>query len=126
LSSIRLNLCFVSSASVGVDLWCVSSPSLGIQPVAVCPGQVYPLISKHYLLMVSLLLFNAAANETLPLFLNKLVPDGMVSEQAPNIGTSRDQQDKRFTCAQVAALTSEDEGCVTLNWLWCLVHWPLL
>jgi hypothetical protein len=35
---------------------------------------VYPLIRRHHLLLVSLLLFNAASNEALPLFLEDLVP----------------------------------------------------
>lgn len=38
----------------------------------VAAPQIYPLISRHHLLLVSLLLFNAAANEALPLFLEKL------------------------------------------------------
>jgi metal transporter CNNM len=35
---------------------------------------IIPLLSRHHLLLVTLLLFNAAANEALPLFLDKLVP----------------------------------------------------
>ena len=36
--------------------------------------QLYPLISRHHLLLVTLLLMNSIANEALPLFLNELVP----------------------------------------------------
>ena len=36
--------------------------------------KVSPLIKRHHLLLVSLLLMNSLANETLPLFLNELVP----------------------------------------------------
>lgn len=35
---------------------------------------VLPLIQRHHYLLVTLLLYNSAANETLPLFLDKLVP----------------------------------------------------
>lgn len=35
---------------------------------------VLPLIQRHHLLLVTLLLYNSAANETLPLFLDRLVP----------------------------------------------------
>ena len=37
-------------------------------------SRILPLISKHHLLLVTLLLMNACANEALPLFLDKLVP----------------------------------------------------
>jgi len=37
--------------------------------------RVYPLISNYHLLMVVLMLFNAGANEALPIFLGKLVPE---------------------------------------------------
>lgn len=36
--------------------------------------KVLPLITQHHLLLVSLMLFNATANEALPLFLDQLVP----------------------------------------------------
>ena len=36
--------------------------------------KLYPLISRHHLLLVTLLLMNSIANEALPLFLNELVP----------------------------------------------------
>ncbi len=35
---------------------------------------ILPLIQNHHLMLVTLLLYNAAANEALPLFLDKLVP----------------------------------------------------
>lgn len=37
-------------------------------------SRVLPLITRHHLLLVTLMLFNATANEALPLFLNQLVP----------------------------------------------------
>jgi len=33
---------------------------------------VLPLIQRHHYLLVTLLLYNSAANETLPLFLDRL------------------------------------------------------
>ena len=36
--------------------------------------RLYPLISRHHLLLVTLLLMNSIANEALPLFLNEIVP----------------------------------------------------
>ena len=36
--------------------------------------QLYPLVSRHHLLLVTLLLMNSIANEALPLFLNQIVP----------------------------------------------------
>ena len=36
--------------------------------------KVLPLVSRHHLLLVTLLLMNSIANEALPLFLNELVP----------------------------------------------------
>ncbi len=36
---------------------------------------VLPIIRKHHLLLVTLLLFNSIANETLPIFLGELVPN---------------------------------------------------
>lgn len=35
-------------------------------------AKVYPLVAKHHLLLVTLLLFNAVANEALPIFLDRL------------------------------------------------------
>ena len=35
---------------------------------------ILPILSQHHLLLVTLLLMNAAANEALPLFLDELVP----------------------------------------------------
>lgn len=36
--------------------------------------RLYPLVSRHHLLLVTLLLLNSIANEALPLFLNEIVP----------------------------------------------------
>ncbi len=38
-------------------------------------SRVIPLISRHHLLLVSLMLWNASATEALPIFLSKLVPE---------------------------------------------------
>jgi metal transporter CNNM len=38
-----------------------------------CAKKLYPLISRHHLLLVTLLLMNSIANEALPLFLNQIV-----------------------------------------------------
>ncbi|KAF0690591.1 Aste57867_18038 [Aphanomyces stellatus] len=38
-------------------------------------GRVLPIVKRHHLLLVTLLLFNAAANEALPVFLARLVPE---------------------------------------------------
>ncbi|KDO32087.1 hypothetical protein SPRG_03307 [Saprolegnia parasitica CBS 223.65] len=38
-------------------------------------AKLLPIIQRHHLLLVTLLLFNAAANEALPIFLNRLVPE---------------------------------------------------
>lgn len=38
-------------------------------------SKVIPLISRHHLLLVSLMLWNASATEALPIFLSKLVPE---------------------------------------------------
>ena len=37
-------------------------------------GRLLPIVRQHHLLLVSLLLMNAMANEALPLFLDKIVP----------------------------------------------------
>ena len=39
--------------------------------------QVLPVLTKHHFLLVTLLIVNASANEALPIFLNKLVPEAM-------------------------------------------------
>ncbi|CEG42511.1 hypothetical protein L916_03792 [Plasmopara halstedii] len=39
--------------------------------------QVLPVLTKHHLLLVTLLVVNASANEALPIFLNKLVPEAV-------------------------------------------------
>ncbi len=36
--------------------------------------KILPIIANHHLLLCTLLLFNAAANESLPIFLDSLVP----------------------------------------------------
>jgi hypothetical protein len=41
--------------------------------------RILPLVKKHHLLLVTLLLGNAAAMETLPLFLDKMVPTWVIS-----------------------------------------------
>ena len=38
-----------------------------------CAQKLYPLVSRHHLLLVTLLLMNSIANEALPLFLNQIV-----------------------------------------------------
>ena len=40
-----------------------------------CAAKVLPIISRHHLLLVSLMLWNAAATEALPIFLSALVPE---------------------------------------------------
>ncbi|KAF4320920.1 hypothetical protein BBO99_00000732 [Phytophthora kernoviae] len=39
--------------------------------------QVLPVLTKHHFLLVTLLVVNASANEALPIFLNKLVPEAV-------------------------------------------------
>ncbi|GMF54037.1 unnamed protein product [Phytophthora fragariaefolia] len=39
--------------------------------------QVLPVLTKHHFLLVTLLIVNASANEALPIFLNKLVPEAV-------------------------------------------------
>ncbi|RLN58959.1 hypothetical protein BBJ28_00016460 [Nothophytophthora sp. Chile5] len=39
--------------------------------------QVLPVLSQHHFLLVTLLVVNASANEALPIFLNKLVPEAV-------------------------------------------------
>ena len=41
-------------------------------------ARVLPLITNHHLLLVTLMLTNATANEALPLFLNELLPEYIV------------------------------------------------
>lgn len=45
----------------------------GLQKEKICASKVLPLIENHHILLVSLMLFNATANEALPLFLDTLV-----------------------------------------------------
>ncbi|KAJ1437700.1 hypothetical protein B484DRAFT_324434 [Ochromonadaceae sp. CCMP2298] len=40
-------------------------------------AKLIPIISNHHLLLVSLMLWNASATESLPIFLNRLVPEWM-------------------------------------------------
>ncbi|KAG7379623.1 hypothetical protein PHYPSEUDO_008350 [Phytophthora pseudosyringae] len=42
-----------------------------------CARKVRPLLERHHLLLVTLLIVNASANEALPIFLDKLVPEGV-------------------------------------------------
>ena len=42
---------------------------------AAAASAVLPIIQKHHLLLVTLLLCNAIANEALPIFLEELVPN---------------------------------------------------
>jgi hypothetical protein len=45
-------------------------------------AQLLPLIERHHLLLTTMLLFNATANETLPIFLDKMVPSAVVRTHA--------------------------------------------
>ncbi|KAL4165294.1 hypothetical protein KRP22_004023 [Phytophthora ramorum] len=42
-----------------------------------CARKVRPVLERHHLLLVTLLVVNASANEALPIFLDKLVPEGV-------------------------------------------------
>ncbi|KAG6576423.1 DUF21 domain-containing protein [Phytophthora cinnamomi] len=42
-----------------------------------CARKVRPVLERHHLLLVTLLVVNATANEALPIFLDKLVPEGV-------------------------------------------------
>ena len=42
-----------------------------------CAARVLPLIKRHHLLLVTLLLMNATANEALPIFLDKIVSEAV-------------------------------------------------
>jgi metal transporter CNNM len=39
--------------------------------------RILPIVSRHHFLLVTLLLMNAIANEALPIFLDKIVPEGV-------------------------------------------------
>jgi hypothetical protein len=47
---------------------------IGDSEEASAARSVLPLVKRHHLLLVTLLLFNAVANEAMPIFLEKLVP----------------------------------------------------
>lgn len=47
---------------------------IGEDEEAKAAESVLPLVRNHHLLLVTLLLFNAVANEALPVFLEKVVP----------------------------------------------------
>lgn len=47
----------------------------GTEDEKVAASSILPIIKQHHLLLVTLLLFNAIANETLPIFLGALVPN---------------------------------------------------
>ncbi|KAJ0388730.1 hypothetical protein ATCC90586_010708 [Pythium insidiosum] len=40
-------------------------------------SRVLPILSKHHFLLVTLMLVNAGANEALPIFLSRLVPESV-------------------------------------------------
>jgi hypothetical protein len=47
----------------------------GTQKERIYASMVIPVITRHHLLLVTLMLWNAVANEALPVFLQKLVPE---------------------------------------------------
>ena len=41
--------------------------------------KLYPLVKRHHWLLVTLLLLNTLANESLPLFLDEIVPSPLIA-----------------------------------------------
>eukprot|EP01038_Epipyxis_sp_PR26KG_P011069 gene11069-14858_t len=83
LNSFVIILCLVSAAlAAGLTQGLLSINALemaiktrsGSQEEIANASKILPIISNHHLLLVTLLLFNAIATETLPLFLDPLLP----------------------------------------------------
>ena len=74
-------LCAGLAAGLTIGLLSLDKTKLEIKTLTGSPEEVaaaekvLPLIKRHHLLLVSILLFNSVANESLPVFLGALVPN---------------------------------------------------
>lgn len=74
-------LCAGLAAGLTIGLLSLDKTKLEIKTLTGTPEEiaaaekVLPLIKRHHLLLVSILLFNSVANESLPVFLGALVPN---------------------------------------------------
>lgn len=66
MSGLTIGLASIDRLSLEVD-------SIGNHEVKVMTERIFPVIDRHHWMLVTLLLCNAAAMETLPIFLDKLV-----------------------------------------------------
>jgi len=74
-------ICAGLAAGLTVGLLSLDETKLEIKMMTGTPSEIaaatriLPIIKQHHLLLVTLLLFNSLANETLPIFLGSLVPN---------------------------------------------------
>jgi len=74
-------VCAASAAGLTLGLMSMDPLELAIKQRTGNPQEkeraerILPVIKRHHLLLVTLLLFNSLANEALPIFLNRLVPE---------------------------------------------------
>jgi len=78
---ILCTICAALASGLTIGLMAFDSTKLEIKKMIGAPNEVaaakniLPLVKKHHLLLVTLLLFNACATESMPIFLGALVPD---------------------------------------------------
>ena len=68
MSGLTIGLASIDRLSLEVD-------SIGNPKVQKACGRIFPVIDKHHWMLVTLLLCNAGAMETLPIFLDKIVKE---------------------------------------------------
>lgn len=91
-------------------------------------SKVEPLVRRHHLLLVSLLLMNAGVNEALPLFLSQIVPEWLAVVLSVSFVLFFGE------IIPSAILTGPNSLCITaaLSWfVWCIIivlfplSWPI-
>jgi len=78
---VTCTICAALASGLTIGLMAFDSTKLGIKTLIGTENEkaaaksIIPIIKRHHLLLVTLLLFNALATEALPIFLGELVPN---------------------------------------------------
>lgn len=121
MSGLTIGLASIDRLSLEVD-------SIGNPEVKQMTERIFPVIDQHHWMLVTLLLCNAGAMETLPIFLDKLVTPIEAIIMAVTLVLIFGEVIPQAICTGSKQLVIAYWMCpivYMLMWLTCFISWPI-
>ena len=121
MSGLTIGLAAVDRLALEVD-------SIGNKDVKEMTDRIFPVIDQHHWMLVTLLLCNAGAMETLPIYLDKIVPEALAILVSITLILIFGEVIPQAICTGPQQLTIAYYMCpvvLVLMWATAPISWPL-